>query len=99
VKGGLQTPRAQGTFGCGNCHVPQARPSLAAPILEWREYSGGISNLKALESVAGTCRRSPLPYEWQGRGMHLAAALDLRSTAGQVVNARQGAIYGMRMAG
>jgi hypothetical protein len=66
VKGGLQAPRAQGTLGCGDCHVPQAHPSLAAPILEWLEYSGGTSNLKALERVAGTCRRSPSPLRVAG---------------------------------
>lgn len=33
VKGVLQAPRAQGTLGCGDCHVPQTRPSPAVPIL------------------------------------------------------------------
>lgn len=50
-------------------------------------------DLRAVEVVAGTCRRSLSLYEWQGRGMRLAATLD------QAADARQGAIYGMRMTG
>jgi hypothetical protein len=66
-------------------YIRFSSPSLVSPSL-------GIS--RTAHALARQLTHQALrPCEWQGCGMHLAAALDLLSTAGQVAGAWQRTIY------